>query len=165
MDLLYTGEFIKNGNGIECEVLDVSKLDFSNAPVGRKNKKALVIKAKCGEKIETINALGLVESVFTASAGDAIFCNSEKDRYVPRNSDGSAWKFDEITSYDYAKSKLLIECIKKPTCIKNVWGEKAHQFLFNGATLKQDGKTGKVTGIEKEAFDTTWQVLDKRKTL
>lgn len=50
-----------------------------------------------------------------------------------------------------------------PTCIKDVWGSGRHQFLFEGASLKKNPETKKVTGIDKEAFDNTWEVINKNK--
>ena len=57
------------------------------------------------------------------------------------------------------KALLLVEIIQKPTCIKNAFGKNKHQFLYFGATLKKDIKTGQITGIDKNAFNSTWQVL------
>ena len=55
------------------------------------------------------------------------------------------------------------EIIIIPTCIKDAWGVGAHQFLFKGATLKKDLKSGKVTGIDKFAFDETWEIIEPKK--
>lgn len=184
--LFYTDEVIKNEDGVDCKVLDTDKVDFTDAYVGRKSAETLVVKADGTEKIETINSAGLVESVYEPNMGDAIFVNSETDKYVPRDSMGNAWQFDSIESYGYEKStdvflqdgkpavkvkstklaSLLPEIISVPTCIKAAWGVGAHQFLFAGATLKKDNETGKVTGIDKEAFDRTWEIIEnKNRTL
>lgn len=184
--LYYIDEIIKNEDGIECQVLDTTKVDFSTSCVGRKKKETLILKANGDEKIETINSEGLVESTYITNPGDAIFVNSEKDSYVPRDTNGNAWQFDSIESYGYEitsdifyhngneainvkstkLSSLLPEIITIPTCIKDAWGQGAHQFLFNGATLKKDTDSGKVTGIDKGAFDETWEILEnKAKTL
>ena len=179
LELHYLDEMIENPNGIECRVLDTTSIDFSNAYTGRKSTETLVLRAYQDQKIETKNSQGLIEAVYTANEGEAIFCNNEDDKYVPRDSDGKAWSFDEITKYGYDLTtnifqvgnndavkirsnkiaKVLPEIITIPTCIKDAWGEGSHQFLFEGATLKQDLETGKVTGIEKAAFDKTWEIL------
>lgn len=179
MDINYKNYTI-NFNGIDFLVLDTNKVSFNNASVGIKSKTTKVKCAKGGEKIETLNNEGKVESVTVAEKGDAIFCNSETDIYIPRNSDGSAWKFNEITSYGYDivarendciiirsnnKALLLVGVIDKPTCIENAWREGQHQFLYEGATLKKDLNSGKVTGIDKHAFETTWAVLSKNEEL
>ena len=57
---------------------------------------------------------------------------------------------------------LLPEISIIPTCIKDAWGVGAHQFLFEGATLKKDLKTGKVTGIDKVAFNETWEIIEQK---
>ena len=167
-------------NGTNFWVLDANNLSFNNASVGIKSKTTKVKCAVGGEKIETLNNDGKVESVTIAEKGDAIFCNNETDIYIPRNSDGTAWKFNAITSYGYDivgkgddyiiiksnnKALLLIGVIDKPTCIENAWGEGQHQFLYEGATLKKDLNTSKVTGIDKHAFETTWEVLSKSEDL
>lgn len=169
-----------NFNGIDFLVLDTNNLSFSNAFVGIKSKTTKVKCAKGGEKIETLNKDGKVESVTIAEKGDAIFCNSETDIYIPRNNDGTAWKFEEITSCGYDivgkgedyiiiksnnKALLLVGVIDNPTCIENAWGEGQHQFLYKGATLKKDLTSGKVTGIDKHAFETTWEILSKSEDL
>ena len=58
---------------------------------------------------------------------------------------------------------MLFDVIKEPTCIKNAWGEGQHQFLYEGAVLKKDLKTQKITGIDKEAFKKTWMILENNK--
>lgn len=178
---MHKDEYITSPDGTSCQVLDVDKIDFTAAPYGRKSKETLVLKANEGEKVETINGEGKVESVCIANEGNAIFCNNENDKYVPRNDQGIAYKFDDITSYGYEytspetkylghtavtvrstdKARILHEVVDRPTCIKDAWGKGAHQFLLPGATLKKDPKTGKVTGIDKKAFDETWEVLEE----
>ena len=178
MNLKYFDEYIKNPDGIDCRVLDVQNVDFSSSVMGRKAKETIVIRAKGNEKIDTINAKWLVETSYVTSEGNAIFYNNEKDIYVPRKKDGTPWNFDDIEEHGYeittdlfifnnsvavkVKSTniayLLPEVIDAPTCIKDAFGVGNHQFLFEGATLKMDPNTLKVTGIEKGAFDTTWEI-------
>lgn len=176
MPLQYTEELIKNPEGISCKVLDSRMVNFSAAVEGRKATETLVRRAEGGEQIETKNSEKKVESVYVAQAGDAIFINlhNPDDVYVPGNPDGSRWQFKdltakgyEITSEDHERggvlvkstktAKLLHEIIEEATCIKDAWGTGQHQFLFPGATLKKDDK-GNVTGIDKEAFDATWEI-------
>ena len=165
-------------NNEEFRVLDVSKLDFSSAKIGIKNTLTKVVRAKGGERIETKNKSGKIESICIANVGDAIFCNNDIDIYIPSDSADNRWKFDKIESYGYDiiesysnhiiirsknKALLLFNVIKEPTCIKDAWGEGAHQFLYKGAVLKKDLKSGKVTGIDKDAFEKTWIVLKDEK--
>lgn len=176
MTLKYKEEVIASPDGIPCTVLDVASVDFSAAAQGRKATETLVRCAQGGERIETKNSEKKVEAVYIAQKGDAIFINlhNPDDMYVPGNSDGSRWQFKDLTNKGYEitgedqekggvlvkstkTAKLLHEVIQQSTCIKNAWGEGQHQFLFTGATLKQDD-TGKVTGIDKEAFDATWEI-------
>lgn len=162
-------------NNEKFNVLDAENVSFDNAVYGIKSKTTKVVCAKGGEKIVTRNKEGKVESVTVAEKGDAIFCNSETDVYIPHNSDGSSWKFNNIESYGYDivsqdnnsvvirsnnKALLLVGAVDRNTCIKDAWGEGQHQFLYKGATLKKDLNTGKVTGIDKDAFEATWAVLD-----
>ena len=42
---------------------------------------------------------------------------------------------------------------------KKCMGEGEHQFLFPMATLKQDIETGRIVGIDKSAFDETWEII------
>lgn len=183
LELNYTNEIILNEDGIECHVLDTSTIDFSRAKLGRKSSETTILKANGGEKIDTLTSEGLVESTYITNPGETIFFNSEKDKYVPRDSNGVAWQFDKIESYGYeittkpfdfngniaikVKStkvaKVLHEIISVPTCIKDAWGPSSHQFLFVGATLKQDLDNGKVTGIDKGSFDKTWEILTQKK--
>lgn len=185
MKLSYTNEKIISPDGIECQVLDTDNVDFTDAPTGRKCKETIVLKAKGNERIDTINAQGLVESTYITKPGEAIFYNNEKDKYVPRDSNGNARMFDDLENFGFEvtckpfkfgnniavkvkstnKAYLLQEIIEIPTCIKDAWGEGAHQFLYQGATLKKEINSGKVTGIEKEAFDNTWEVLEQEKHL
>ena len=92
------------------------------------------------------------------------------------------WRFDNIQEYGYeittkpyyygqnlaikVKSTkvayLLPEAIIMPTCIKDAFGEGKHQFLFPGATLKQDIETGKINGIDKNAFNETWEIITEK---
>jgi hypothetical protein len=176
MQLSYTNVTINSPDGTPCKVLDLKNVDFSSAALGRKSTETLVRRAEGGEHIETKNSDKKVESVYIAKPGDAIFMNlhNPDDIYVPSNPDGSRWQFKELTSKGYEISrddhenggvlvksiktaKLLREAITEPTCISNAWGQGQHQFLFPGATLKKDDN-GNVTGIDKEAFDATWEI-------
>lgn len=185
MNLNYMNEFICNSDGIPCMVLDLATIDFSEAYIGRKSKETIILKANGGERIETINSAGLVEATYVANLGDAIFYNNDMDIYVPRDKDGQAWKFDSVSMYGYEvtgepysfkeklainvksikMAKLLVEVIEIPTCIKDAWGRGNHQFLFGGATLKQDCETGKISGIDKGAFEETWEIVEEGKKL
>jgi len=185
MELIYKDEYIINHNGIECCVLDTSMIDFSSADLGRKKVETIVLRANGGEKIDTLNSLGLVGTKYITNVNDAIFCNSETDMYVPRDGEGKAWSFDKIEEYGYEKTsdyfqyaetigikvkstktaKVLPEVIIKPTCIKDAWGKDNHQFLFKGATLKLDPDNARITGIDKEAFDNTWEIIRKSKRI
>ena len=169
-------DMIVNYHDISSKVLDVTQFDFSNSVTARK-KPTLVRKAMGGEKIETRNKKGEIESVDEASPGEAIFINmhNENDMYVPADSDGTRWQFDELQSKGYETQgedlkrdavivqniesfKILPNAIQEPSCIQNAWGEGEHQFLFAGAALKQD-KNGRITGIDKDAFDQTWDII------
>lgn len=185
MELKYTNEIITNPDGIDCHVLDVSSLDFSNAREGRKKKTTIVMRAIDNECINTYNSMGLVESTYIAKDGEAIFYNSDTDMYVPRDENGVALSFQNISEHGYDIvgdsfqfngrsairvrnnniAKLLPEVIVIPTCIKDKWGKGSHQFLFEGATLKKDILTGKISGIDKEAFDETWEIFKNEKRL
>lgn len=175
MQIPYSDETITSPDGIACAVLDVTRVDFSAAALGRKTALTLVRCAVGGEHIETKNSEGKIESVYTAQAGDAIFINLHNidDMYVPGNGDGTRWQFRELTSKGYdlvgedninggtliksnKTAELLHEVIRKPTCIKDAWGAGQHVFLYKGATLKLEN--GRVTGIDKEAFDNTWEI-------
>lgn len=175
--MIYKNEFIENEEGISCQVLDIESLNFNNCPYGIKSKVTMVLNAKGGEKITTITSGG-IEGVYVAEKGDAIFCNSESDIYVPHDSNGKAWKFNDLKEHNYEivnsedgcayvrsnnKALVMIGCIEKPTCIKDAWGKGSHQFLFEGATLKKDLNSGAITGIDKKAFEETWLVLDVEK--
>ena len=179
-DRMYKDEYVVSPDGIKCQVLDTDSVDFSDALLGRKSKETQVLRAKQGDPVPTINGEGKVESVYIANEGEAIFFNNDKDKYVPRDGNGNAWMFDNVTDYGYeytssiynfqgretinvkstSKALVLPEIVDRPTCIKDAWGEGAHQFLSSGATLKQDPKDGKVTGIDKTAFDNTWELLE-----
>lgn len=175
----YKDEFIENYDGVKCKVLDVDALDFTKGLTGRKKTETVVLKANGGEEVVATNAMGMTESKYVTSQGDAIFFNNESDIYVPRDEQGKTWNFDEVEKHGYdlvsgtfrvgendairVKSnkyaKLLKEIIVIPTCIKNAWGEGSHQFLSLGATLKRDLETGAITGISKNSFDNTWEIV------
>jgi hypothetical protein len=175
--LPYKEEHVQSPDGTSCKILDTQAIDFSSAVQGRKKTETLVRCATGGERIETKNSEKKIESVYVAKTGDAIFINlhNPDDIYVPANPDASRLQFKELASNGYEiigddhanggvlvkstqSAKLLHEAIKQPTCIKNAWGEGQHQFLFSGATLKKDNK-GNVTGIDKKAFDATWEII------
>lgn len=175
--LPYTDDYVTSPDGIACRVLDVAALDFSGAALGRKATETLVRRAKGGEKIVTRNTAGQIESVYETKAGDAIFVNlhNPDDAYVPGNADGTRWQFSQLSEKGYeitgedaalggvrvrnaATFKILHEAIAAPTCIREAWGPGQHAFLYAGATLKLNAN-GSVTGIDKTAFDATWEVL------
>ncbi len=175
MSLPYVSEKIESPDGVLCQVLDSARVDFSAAAEGRKKAETLVREARGGEEIVTRNKSGQVESIYTAKPGDAIFINlhNPDDVYVPGNADGTRWQFSELAERGYevtareadgavrvksaVYAPLLPEAVEKPTCIKDAWGAGQHQFLYPGATLKGNGP-GRVTGIDKTAFDATWEV-------
>ena len=179
----YANEIIISPDGIPCQVLNTDRINFIGAPIGRKKKETMVLKANGNEKIYTLNSSGLIESTYITKPGDAIFYNNEKDIYVPRDSNGNPRTFDDLENFGFEitcepfkfgennavkvkstnKAYLLPEIIETPTCIKDAWGKGAHQFLYRGATIKKEINTGKVTGIEKYAFDSTWEIVEQEK--
>lgn len=177
MKLPFTGDTLKNPEGKDVPVLDRAKVDFSNAPLGRKKTETIVKRAQGGELIETKNTSGQVENTYTAKAGDAIFVNihDAKDVYVPGNADNTRWQFDAFLDKGYEVSggslasgevrvkstttaRILPEAVEEDVAVRDAWGPGQHQFLYKGATLKQGGN-GVVTGIDKSAFDETWEVM------
>ncbi|MFO0389295.1 MAG: hypothetical protein ACK502_06210 [Alphaproteobacteria bacterium] len=172
---------IKNSDGVNYTVLDTTKLDFDapEAVFGKKTKPTLVRTAKPGEEI--ITSPGKVEeSRITAKGGEVIFVNQlpdgREDAYIPRDANGRPngqqilnEKYEAIGDDPNGKgalfrpkgspSKLLPAAITEPTVIKDAWGPGNNQFLDVGATLKLDN--GRVTGIDKAAFDETWSITDK----
>jgi len=70
---IYTGETAISPDGIECAVIDTSRVNFDLAALGRKSAETLVKEAKGGERIETKAPDGRIESVYVAKSGDAIF--------------------------------------------------------------------------------------------
>jgi hypothetical protein len=182
MKLPYTGETLANPEGKVCPVLDVSRVDFTGAGLGRKKTETLVRRAKGGEVIETRNSAGQIETTYTTKAGDAIFVNmhDEKDTYCPGNPDNTRWQFDDFLGKGYeitagsiaggavkvkstVTSKILHEAVTEDVCIKDAWGPGKHQYLYKGATLKLS-VAGQVIGIDKSAFDGTWEVLGAKST-
>jgi hypothetical protein len=174
--LHYTTEVVISPDNVTTQVLDVSKIDFSFAELGRKKTETIVKQAHGGEEIVTRNKQGHVESTYVAQPGDAIFINihNTQDIYVPGRPDGTRMKFNQLSAAGYevvaqdqkmggvrvksaAYSKLLLEIVSMPTCIKDAWGPGSHQFLYAGATLKLNDN-GAVTGIDKTAFDATWEI-------
>lgn len=180
MKLEYLDEYIVNKNGIKCHVLDVEKLDFSHALDAIKSEPTIVLRANGNEVINTI-INGLVESSYETCEGDAIFQNSEEDRYVPRDLNGNAFKYDNLREYGYVdvleefiyneykakkvvnnrKNKVLYQVIEEPTVIKNKFGEHNHQFLFSGSSLVKDNKTNKIRGVAKIPFNDTYRIINK----
>lgn len=177
MKLPFTDETIMSPDGVACRVLDTARVDFSGAATGRKTTETLVRCAQGGEKIETRNTGGKLESVYVAQKGDAVFINlhNENDIYVPGNPDGTRLQFAaleqngfKITGDDMARggvrvrstaaSKILHEAVEEACCIKDSWGPGKHQYLHPGATLKR-ADDGRVTGIDKSAFDATWEIM------
>jgi len=173
--LPYTDEIIES-EGKTYKVIDTAKLEFLTAKVGVKSKLTKVYCAKGGEKIETTNEKGEVESVVVAEKGDAIFYNNEHDQYIPAGEDGKHWKYSEIESHGYSiqehndeenyvvvrsnnKALLLVGCVKENSAIKNAFGDGKPQYLYEGATIKKDIKTGNISGIDRAAFENTWEIL------
>ena len=174
--LPYTNETVLSPDGVACKVLDSAAVSFDTAAEGRKTAETLVRRAEGGEAIETKNSEGKVESVYTAQPGDAIFINlhNPDDMYVPGNPDGTRWQFRELAGKGYeitgedqdlggvrvrntAVSKILHEAVEEPTCIRHAWGDT---FYSPGATLKLNAN-GSISGIDKEAFDATWEITSK----
>ena len=175
VDFHYTSETLVSPDGLECTVLDTTKLDFSRAQKARKSAETLVVEAKDGELLQTKNTKGQIESEYVTKQGDAIFINlhNREDRYVPASPRGTRWKFTDLASKNYIivgeddggvrvengnVFPVLHEVITKPTCLKDAWGRGHHQFLFAGATLKMNDD-GHVTGIDKTSFDKTWEIV------
>lgn len=182
MPLPYSNETLTSPDGIECRVLEASRVNFDNAARGRKSTETLVRCAEGGEDITTRNTEGKIENTYIAKKGDAIFINlhNHNDIYVPGNPDGSRWQFSELAAKGYvitgedmenggvrvkngATFKILPEAIESPSCIKDAWGAGHHQYLYPGATLKLNDN-GLVTGIDKSAFDATWEITTPAKT-
>lgn len=176
MSLSYTDTFINSDDKTPCQVLDLASVSFEKAAEGHKSAQTLVREAKVGELIVTRNKEGKVETSYRTQEGDAIFQNlhDENDVYVPRNQDGTPWKFFELEQRNYKivgkhqetggalvvnleTSKLLHKVIDRPTCLKDAWGKGQHQFLYEGSTLKLNND-GRITGIDSEAFDKTWTI-------
>ena len=51
------------------------------------------------ECINTYNSMGLVESTYIAKDGEAIFYNGDTDMYVPRDENGVAISFQNISEH------------------------------------------------------------------
>lgn len=180
IEAAYTGETITHSDGIAYQVLDTTRLDFSAEGVvlGKKTKPTLVRAAKAGEVVVT--SPGKVEeSRVTAKGGELMFINhlpgGVEDMFIPHdaagvpngrqvlderyelvggdvNADGAYFRPSGLPN------PLLHEVIDRPTVIKDAWGAGSHQFLGEGATLKSE--KGRVTGIDKAAFDETWSLTD-----
>lgn len=177
MTLPYTGETLVNPEGKTVPVLDRARVDFSQAGLGRKKTEMKVRRANGGEVIETRDTQGRIETVYTAKKGDAIFTNlhDAKDTYVPGHVDGTRWQFDSFLKKGYeitggsiesgevmvqgtVTSKILHEAVTEDMGVKDAWGKGLHQYLYKGATLKIS-ESGQVIGIDKAAFDATWEIL------
>lgn len=177
IDNSYTGQKIRHSDGVDYAVIDTSKLDFTEATLGKKTKDTLVKAAAPGEVIVT-NPGTTEESHVTAKGGELIFINElpggKKDRYIPRAPDGTPngqnilSEAYELVSGDVNRagayyrpkgppSQILHEAVSRPSVILEAWGPGSHQFLTKGATLKLDN--GRVTGIDKNALNETWSVL------
>lgn len=175
-------ETMTSPEGVECRILQPQKVDFSDAVWGRKATETRVMRAKGGELIQTeAGPDGSERDPFIAEEGDAIFqnLNNEKDVYIPSGKDGKHWKFDDFLQHGYELSQgsldddevlvkstnsslILPEAVTEAIVIPNAYGAGNHQYLYAGATLKDAGE-GRVTGIGKEAFDATWEVLGPQK--
>lgn len=177
MSVEFTGEYIEK-DGEKFPVVDVTKLDFSDALIGVKSKLTKVYRANGGEKITTRNENGEVESVLVANNGDAIFFNNTNDIYIPTDSNGNRFKYSQIESYGYSiqertadyvvvrsnnKALLLVGCVDQKCAIKDAFGKGQSQFLYEGATIKKDIKTGNISGIDRKAFESTWIILLEEK--
>ena len=182
-DKHYKDEFIDNGNGVLCQVIDIAKVaevfETDEIKWGKKTKPILIRTAKAGEVIETV--VSAKESHYVCTGGEAIFINEleggKLDIFVPRTPENvpSGWdilskRYEVIGPNDekggtyyrpiFAPCKLLHETIGSNSCVMNCWGEGNHAFLYEGATLKQEAD-GRITGIDKLAFDQTWSITNK----
>lgn len=171
-------EFVTSPQGDEVPVLDTNSVDKSGAQWGRKSQPTLVIRASGGEKMGQSFKDGKETYDYIAEEGDAIFVNSETDMYVPPMEGGKRLKIANLVEQGYAiagedqerggllvklpAAQLLVEVVQEPVCIKNAWGPgedlNNHQFLYKGATLKVDPKSGAITGINSEGFEK-WELL------
>ncbi len=146
---------------------------FSDKTV--KARKATLTKvyiASEGQKIETIVG-GNVETTFIAEGDEIIFENNPQDVFVPRDKSGKPNGREILKqSYDWVKGgvrdsiafyrpnkveDVAHEVVTQNTVIFDAYGEGQHQYLTIGATLKIKGD--RVTGINKEAFDNTWELI------
>lgn len=177
MKLPFTGEFIRSPDGRLCKVIDVSKVDFTDACRARKTIDITVHRAKGGETVVTYNENGMLEEIYFATPGDAIFIytNDNRKTYVPADQNGRRWKFGELLNQGYlivegclSSDKVLVnnsrffkiihEAVEEDACIKDPFGTGVNQFLHAGATLKLYAD-GVVRGIEKSMFDKEWEII------
>ncbi|MBK68094.1 MAG: hypothetical protein CMP22_08210 [Rickettsiales bacterium] len=169
--LTFTGEFRRDPQGNMCPVLDVSKLDFEQAPLYQK-KPTKVIRV-CEKGIFGLQrfANGLETYPREAKIGEALFINGVEDTYVPTSKDGGRLMFDDLEANGYdviskygdqalvksPPAKLLVGVVNQPICLKCVWGDDDvpanHQFLYPGAVLKQKPGKTRVTGMDKKGFE------------
>jgi hypothetical protein len=175
--LPYFEETVLSPQGFLCQVLNTNGISWDGAHSGRKTSQTLVRRAWQGETLETKNTAGKIESVYRAQRGEAIFVNPHNpdDQYVPGTPSGERMKFSDLVTSGYRivavqengdvtvqndqSFKILHEVVKQPTCIKDAWGPGQHQFLYPGASLKLAADNIQVTGIDKEAFDKTWELV------
>ncbi|HTK85902.1 MAG TPA: hypothetical protein VL625_12535 [Patescibacteria group bacterium] len=182
LDDCLTGRTVTSPEGVECSIIDVSKLDFGNDDEAAWGKKTRPIKAwiaRPGEKVATALAQG-TESYYECAGGEVVFENELphglKDIYVPRSptgeSTGAALLKRDYLPVDHGLNgehgcfapnskpvKILHEIINRPACIVDCWGPGKHAYFYPGATLKI--ADGRVTGIDKDAFDFTWSITDR----
>ncbi len=174
---------IRHTDGLDYAVLDPTKLDFTgpNIVFGKKTHATRVHIAKPGEVI-CAQPGGFSEVAdYTAAGGEIVLTNElhngRIDSYVLRTQDGHPVGMDVLEEH-YALIggdihgegayycpidpcvPLLHEAIDRPTCIMNEYGVGIHAFYKEGATLKL--LHGKVSGIERDAFDETWQLTTRR---
>jgi len=123
IELPYFDKFVEvpseiGNQRIKYQVLNVEELakNFEQfKPVqGRKIAKTIVIRARGGESIVTLNIKGEIETTYTVKkAGACIFANTPDgkydrsivydptDIYVPRDKNGIEWDFDTLLSRNY----------------------------------------------------------------
>lgn len=170
----YIDRYIETPDGIRAQILDPSRIDFSNSVMARKISKILIEKAVGGEEIVTRNIYGQVETIYTTQPGDAIFNYPHclDDRYVPADSIRRRWKYDDVLIRDDlniefsdgctylvggSPCQVLPNVIDRVTCLENLWGQGQHQFLYPGATLVLRDNL-QVSGVDQAAFMMGWEL-------
>lgn len=173
----YLDENLVSPCGTICKVLDTASIDYSSFVPAVKKVFPLVFRANGGELIEAKNQDGTIETTVIADVNDAIFMSPTNinDLYIPQGIHGGRLKFDELEENGFKVIKflsftaiviakqltpclVLLNSIHTPTCIKDAFGPGRHQFLYPGAVLKKTERG--VSGISKEIFDSTWEVLE-----